>query len=80
MKFIEQLSLEMQRNENIMTFSQIGGAITRGAIAGARSGVPGGVVIGATLALSIEATDSAIKMAQDLILKPKRTNHLSHKS
>lgn len=71
MDLIANVCREMSRNEHIMTYSQIGAAITKGAAVGIKSGVPGGIVIGATLALSLEASESVVNLAKDLMYESK---------
>lgn len=76
MDFIEQLCKEMAKNPHIMSFSDIGKAVTTGAIAGKKTGQPGGVVIGASLGLSLEASKRVVAMVDDLGAKKRRLPHV----
>jgi hypothetical protein len=64
---LEKICLEMAQNPHIMTFSDIGKALAKGVAVGHKSGVPGGVVIGAALSLSIEASMRVDLMLQDTL-------------
>ena len=76
MPFIEELCKEMSNNPNILTFSEIAMALSEGAVLGQKTQVPGGVVIGATLNLSLEAGKRAMAIADEMMdeLKQRTVN------
>lgn len=69
---IKDFCKDMQRCPHIMTFTEIGEAITAGAIAGHKSRVPGGVVIGAVVGLCIEAGTKVVAISEDLLTEQQR--------
>lgn len=63
---------DMQRCPHVMTFTEIGEALTTGAIVGHKSGVPGGIVIGAVLGLCVEAGNKVKAISEDLLTEQQR--------
>lgn len=74
-----ELCREMAKQKHIMSFSDIGVALSTGAAAGKKSNIVGGVAIGAILGLSAEASIRVVAISKELltdgkcgpILKPK---------
>lgn len=63
---INELCQHTANNKHIMTFSDIGVALAKGAVAGQKTGNPDGALLGAVLNLSLEAGKRAVLISKDM--------------
>jgi hypothetical protein len=66
---LAQICRDAAQYEHIMTFSEIGQAISRGAIAGHKAKIPGGALTGAVVGLCVETGGKVVLITQDLLTR-----------
>jgi len=71
MEPLKELCREMARDPDIMTFSDIANAASRGAVAGHKAQIPGGALTGAVLGVSLEASRRVVIITEKIRNQPR---------